>query len=130
ALSFPFNQRWLMGIWSMFFNADRRFEPNPARSEAWNRGAYLSEALAHCGECHTPRNLAFALDNRKKFGGALTAGWRAYNISGDGPTGVGDWKAEDLEQYLSTGHAEGHGTASGPMGEAVDASFRYLVPSD
>ena len=92
-LSFPFNQRWLMGLWSMFFNADRRFEPNPARSEAWNRGAYLSEALAHCGECHTPRNLAFALDNRKKFGGALTAGWRAYNISSDSATGVGDWSA-------------------------------------
>src|SRR5258708_25782123 len=34
-----------------------------------SRGAYLAEALAHCGECHTPRNLAFALNNRKKFGG-------------------------------------------------------------
>ena len=129
-LSFPFNQRWLMGLWSTFFNADRRFEPNPTRSAAWNRGAYLSEALAHCGECHTPRNLAFALNNRKKFVGALTAGWHAYNISGDTATGVGAWSADELEQYLSTGHAEGRGTASGPMGEAVDASFRYLVPSD
>ncbi len=129
-LSFPFNQRWLMGIWSMFFNADRRFEPNTARSPEWNRGAYLAEAFAHCGECHTPRNLAFALDNRKKFGGALTAGWRAYNISGDGPTGVGAWSSDELQRYLATGHAEGRGTASGPMGEAVDASFRHLVPGD
>jgi mono/diheme cytochrome c family protein len=130
ALRFPFNQRWLMGLWSMFFNADRRFEPNTAQSAEWNRGAYLSEALAHCGECHTPRNLAFALNNRKKFGGALTAGWRAYNISGDGATGVGAWSNSELEQYLATGHAEGRGTASGPMGEAVDASFRHLVPGD
>jgi len=130
SLSFPFNQRWLLGLWNTFFNEDRRFEPNTAQSAEWNRGAYLVEALAHCGECHTPRNLAFALDNRKKFAGAVTAGWRAYNISDDRPTGVGDWKAADLEQYLSTGHAEGHGTAAGPMGEAVDASFRYLVPSD
>lgn len=129
-LSFPFNQRWLVGLWSTFFNADRRFEPNTARSAEWNRGAYLSEALAHCGECHTPRNLAFALDNRKKFGGALTAGWRAYNISGDGATGVGAWSDSELEQYLADGHAEGRGTASGPMGEAVDASFRHLVPGD
>jgi mono/diheme cytochrome c family protein len=129
-LTFPFNQRWAMAFWSALFNPETRYEPDTSKSPEWNRGAYLAEALAHCGECHTPRNLAFALDNRKKFGGALTAGWRAYNISGDGPTGVGDWKAEDLEQYLSTGHAEGHGTASGPMGEAVDASFRYLVPSD
>ncbi len=27
-LSFPFNQRWLMGFWSAFFNPDKRFEPN------------------------------------------------------------------------------------------------------
>ena len=47
----------------------------------WNRGAYLAEALAHCGECHTPRNLAFALNSRKKFDGAVAAGWRAFNIS-------------------------------------------------
>jgi mono/diheme cytochrome c family protein len=129
-LSFPFNQRWLMGLWSAFFNADRRFEPNAARSAEWNRGAYLSEAMAHCGECHTPRNLAFALDNRKKFGGAVTAGWRAYNISSDGAAGVGAWSNNELEEYLATGHAEGRGMASGPMGEAVDASFRHLVPSD
>ena len=52
----------------------RAFGPNTAQSAEWNRGAYIAEALAHCGECHTPRNLAFALDNRKKFAGAMTAG--------------------------------------------------------
>jgi mono/diheme cytochrome c family protein len=130
SLSFPFNQRWLMGIWNLFFNADRRFEPNAARSAQWNRGAYLAEALAHCGECHTPRNPAFALDNRRKFAGAVTAGWRAYNITSDGPTGVGQWSSDELERYLATGHAEGRGTASGPMGEAVDASLRHLAPDD
>jgi mono/diheme cytochrome c family protein len=129
-LSFPFNQRWLMGIWNVFFSANKRFEPDTARSAEWNRGAYLAEALAHCGECHTPRNLAFALDNRHKFAGAVTAGWRAYNITSDGPTGVGAWSESELGQYLSTGHAEGRGTASGPMGEAVEASLRYLAPSD
>ena len=72
-----------MVIWSLVFNADTRFEPNTAQSPEWNRGAYLAEALAHCGECHTPRNLAFALDNRNKFAGAVTAGWRAYNITCD-----------------------------------------------
>jgi mono/diheme cytochrome c family protein len=129
-LMFPFNQRWAMGFWSAMFSEDVRFEPNTARSVEWNRGAYLAEALAHCGECHTPRNLAFALDNRKKFGGALTAGWHAFNITSDKATGVGAWSDEDLLAYLSTGHAKGHGTASGPMGEAVDNSFSYLVPED
>ncbi len=129
-LAFPFNQRWLMGIWDVFFNADKRFEPNTDRSPEWNRGAYLSEALAHCGECHTPRNLAFALDNRNKFAGAITAGWRAYNITSDKDTGVGAWTDDQLIAYLATAHAEGRGTASGPMGEAVEASFRHMTASD
>ena len=130
ALAFPFNQRWGMMFWSVLFNPDTRFEPDTSKSPEWNRGAYLAEALAHCGECHTPRNLAFALNNRKKFGGALTAGWRAFNISSDKSTGIGAWRDDDLISYLSVGHAAGHGTASGPMGEAVDQSFSQLAPED
>jgi mono/diheme cytochrome c family protein len=129
-LMFPFNQRWAMNFWSVLFNPDTRFEPDASRAPEWNRGAYLAEALAHCGECHTPRNLAFALDNRKKFGGAVTAGWRAFNISSDKTTGVGAWSDADLISYFSIGHAAGHGTASGPMGEAVDQSFSQLAPDD
>jgi len=129
-LTFPFNQRWAMGIWSALFNANERFKPHTDKSAQWNRGAYLAEALAHCGECHTPRNLAFALNNRKKFGGALTAGWRAYNISGDSASGVGAWSDEDLITYLSLGHAPHHGSAAGPMGEAVDESFSQLAGED
>jgi mono/diheme cytochrome c family protein len=130
ALAFPFNQRWAIGAWSLLFARDSRFDPAPEQSREWNRGAYLAEALAHCGECHTPRNLAFALNNRKKFGGAITAGWHAYNISSDQRTGVGAWHDADLLEYLSTGHARGHGSAAGPMGEAVDESFSHLTADD
>lgn len=129
-LTFPFNQRWGMAFWSALFNADTRFMPNTSQTPEWNRGAYVAEALAHCGDCHTPRNVAFALDNNKKFGGALTAGWRAYNISADKATGVGSWTSEALFSYLSTGHATGHGSASGPMGEAVAHSFSKIAPED
>jgi mono/diheme cytochrome c family protein len=129
-LVFPFNQRWLMGIWSLLFNPDRRFEANPAQSPEWNRGAYLVEAMAHCGECHTPRNLFQALDNRRKFAGATQAGWRAYNITADARSGVGAFSDTDLSAYLATGHADGHGTAAGPMGEAVDKSLSQLASSD
>jgi mono/diheme cytochrome c family protein len=129
-LSFPFNQRFAMMFWEAVFSRGTRFEPDTSKSPEWNRGAYLAEALAHCGECHTPRNLAFALDNRKKFGGAIAAGWRAFNISSDKVTGVGGWSDEDLAAYLSLGHAMGHGTASGPMGEAVDHSFSQMAPED
>jgi mono/diheme cytochrome c family protein len=129
-LTFPFNQRWAMNFWSALFNADERFTPDTTKSPEWNRGAYLAEALAHCGECHTPRNLGFALDNRRKFAGALTAGWRAFNISADKDTGLGAWRDDDIFAYLLIGHAAGHGTASGPMGEAVDESFSQLAPED
>jgi mono/diheme cytochrome c family protein len=129
-LMFPFNQRWSLIFWSTLFNPDKRFEPDTAKTPEWNRGAYLAEALAHCGECHTPRNPGFALDNRAKFAGALTAGWRAYNITSDKGTGVGAWPDDALISYLSTGHATGYGTASGPMGEAVDHGLSRMTPED
>src|ERR1700678_1245588 len=129
-LMFPFNQRWAMNFWSVLFNPDTRFEPDASKSAEWNRGAYLAEALAHCGECHTPRNLAFALNNRRKFAGAVTAGWRAFNISSDKTTGVGGWSDDEVLAYLTTGHALNRGTAAGPMGEAVDESFSQSAPED
>jgi mono/diheme cytochrome c family protein len=130
SLAFPFNQRSLMALWSLFFNPDTRYEPNTERSAEWNRGAYVVEALEHCGECHTPRNLVYALNQRRKFAGATQAGWRAYNITPDPTTGIGAWSDEDIMHYLSLGHADGRGTASGPMGEAVDESISHLEPAD
>jgi mono/diheme cytochrome c family protein len=129
-LSWPYNQRSLLALWDVMFNADERFRPSVDQSLQWNRGAYLAEALGHCGECHTPRNLAYALDNHRKFAGAVTAGWRAYNITSDKVSGLGDWSEEDVYLYLSTGHANGHGGAAGPMGEAADKSLSFLAPDD
>lgn len=129
-LAFPFNQRWLLAVWSMAFSADERFTYNGERTAEWNRGAYLAEAMGHCGECHTPRTFAFSLDNRRKFSGSKAAGWHAYNITSDNETGIGDWSSPEIAQYISRGHAEGRGTAGGPMGEAVDQSLRYLTGAD
>jgi mono/diheme cytochrome c family protein len=129
-IAWPFNQRDLVAMWNVFYKSNEQFQPNPSQSAEWNRGAYLAEAMGHCGECHTPRNLAFALNNRSKFSGALTAGWRAYNISADKASGLGDWSDADLATYLSTGHADGHGGSAGPMGEATDNSLTYLTPGD
>jgi mono/diheme cytochrome c family protein len=130
SLNFPFNQRWLMAFWNIFFAADERFRPVTAQSPQWNRGAYIAEALGHCGECHTPRNLAYALDNRRKFAGEIAGGWRAYNITSDPGTGIGAWSDDQLFDYLATGHAQGRGTASGPMGENVDQRMDLLAPDD
>jgi mono/diheme cytochrome c family protein len=128
--AFPYNQRWLMTIWEKLFDPDHRFRPVEGQSAEWNRGAYLVEAAGHCGECHTPRNLMQALDQRRKFAGGVAEGWNAYNISTDKVSGIGDWSAEELNAYLSTGHAKGRGVASGPMGEAIDVSLSSLTKSD
>jgi mono/diheme cytochrome c family protein len=129
-MKFPYNQRWLMGIWSAFYNPDQRFQPLQNRSSEWNRGAYLVEGLGHCGDCHTPRNIAQALDNRRKFEGAVADGWRAYNITSDKASGVGEWSDAELIEYLHAGHAVGRGSVGGPMAEVVDASLRNLLPAD
>jgi mono/diheme cytochrome c family protein len=129
-LSFPFNQRYGMRAWNLLFLPKHRFTPDSAQSVAWNRGAYLVEALGHCGECHTPRNLLMGLDSGRKFAGADQVGWHAYNLTSDRTNGLGGWSDAQIAQYLSTGHADGHGPASGPMAEAVENSLRYLSQYD
>ncbi len=129
-IRFPFNQRWGMVFWNLLNNPGRRFQPNSGRSAEYNRGAYLVDVLGHCGECHTPRNVMMGLENSRKLAGSEQAGWRAYNLSSDRTAGLGGWSDNDLEQYLATGHADGHGPASGPMAEVVDGSLRYLKPED
>ncbi len=130
AMIFPADQRWLMAVWKALFSREQGFQPVAGRSVEWNRGAYLAEALAHCGDCHTQRTLLQSLDNRRKFAGGVASGWNAYNITSDRLTGVGAWSDDDLVSYLSSGHASGHGTATGPMGDAVDLGLRYLTPGD
>ena len=54
-MKFPYDQRWGLAFWNMVNAPNHRLEPDTSKSAAWNRGAYLVEALGHCGECHTPR---------------------------------------------------------------------------
>ncbi len=130
ALGFPFDQRWAMGFWNAAFFKQGRFEGDASKTAQWNQGAYLATALGHCAECHTPRNLAFALEKSKDLAGASLQGWRAYNISADPVHGVGGWSDAELASYLSSGHADGRGSAGGPMGEAIANSLQYLRPED
>jgi mono/diheme cytochrome c family protein len=129
-LSFPFNQRWTMALWNLAFLNAHRFRGTPGLSAEENRGAYLATVLGHCGECHTPRNIAFAMDSSRQFAGAKVQGWHAYNITPDDASGIGDWSNQQLSDYLKTGHSDGRGSAAGPMGEAVANSLQYLTPTD
>ncbi len=129
-LKFPFDQRYLMRAWKLLFVPNHPFTPDSSKDAAWNRGAYVVEALGHCGECHTPRNIMQGLDNSKKFAGAEQVGWRAYNLTSDPDHGLGGWSDAQFVQYLSIGRADGHGPASGPMAEAVGYSLRFLTGDD
>ena len=129
-LGFPFNQRWAMGFWNAAFFKSQRFVADSSKSPQWNSGAYLAGALGHCAECHTPRNVGFGLEKRNELAGELLQGWRAYNITADPVHGIGAWSDGEVANYLSTGHAGGRGSASGPMGEAVENSLQFLKPED
>lgn len=130
AMRFPYNQRWLMAFWSWMFDSNERFVADSGQSPEWNRGKYLVEGLGHCGECHTPRNMLQARKSSEPYGGAVTQGWKAYDISSDQQSGIGAWTPQAMEAYLSTGFAEGHGPASGPMAEAISNSLRHLTVDD
>ncbi|MET0292720.1 MAG: cytochrome c, partial [Steroidobacteraceae bacterium] len=70
-MKFPFGQRALMGAWKAMFFEEGKFQPDPKQSEQWNRGAYLVQGLAHCGACHTPRNLLGAEKMDRAFSGGV-----------------------------------------------------------
>src|SRR5262249_24180873 len=48
----------------------------------------------------------------------------------DKRSGVGAWSDDEIFAYLAKGHAAGRGTASGPMGEAVDRSLNHMEAAD
>jgi mono/diheme cytochrome c family protein len=129
-IGFPFNQRWGLHLWDVVFFRRQSYVPVAAQDTQWNRGAYLTTALGHCGECHTPRNLGFAMSSARFLAGAEIEGWVAPNLTQDGKSGLGDWSVAQLEQYLSRGHAPGRSSASGPMAEVISNSLQYLSGSD
>ncbi|NBA93368.1 cytochrome c [Pseudomonas sp. R5(2019)] len=129
ALPFPFNVRVSMALWNVLFLDDRVYQPDPAQSEAWNRGAYLVQGLTHCSTCHTPRNLLMAEDAARDLAGGEVGVWHAPNITADSYSGIGGWSGEELVQYLKRGNIA-KGQASGPMAEAIDHSLQYLSDAD
>ena len=129
-LSFPFNQRWGMRVWK-WFNFDKgELKNDPSKSADWNRGAYLVEALEHCGTCHTPRTLTMGMDTDKAFSGGDLGSWVAFNITPDKNAGIGTWSQQELVTYLKTGFVAGKASASGAMSEAIEHSLQHLTDSD
>lgn len=129
-LPFPFSVRASMMGWNLLFLDDKTFAPDPSRSAAWNRGAYLAEALAHCSTCHTPRNALMAEKAGALMAGSSLGTWYAPNITSDEAHGIGSWSAGEIETYLSTGRSGAGSQAGGPMLEAIDNSLSKLRRED
>ncbi len=118
-LPFPLNVRLVMFGWNVLFFRQGPYRLDPAHDEAWNRGAYLTEGLGHCGACHTPRNFLGAEERNKKLSGGEIEGWTAYALNASSPAPV-PWTAEALSHYLHYGFEQSHGVARGPMVPVVD----------
>ncbi len=120
-LGFPFNIRQTIGGWKLLFLKDDWVLPGNLTPTA-ARGRYIAEAMAHCGECHTPRNLLGGMDTARWLAGAP-------NPSGDGripnvtPGKLG-WTAADIVQYLTTGFTPEYDSVGGHMAHVVENMAR------
>jgi nicotinate dehydrogenase subunit B len=118
ALAFPFNLRPLLAGWNALFHQAGALQPDPAKSELWNRGAYLVEGLGHCGACHSPRNALGAEKANAYLAGGVAEGWEAPALTSLSRAPI-PWSEDDLYAYLRTGESRFHGVAAGPMAPVV-----------
>jgi mono/diheme cytochrome c family protein len=128
-LRWPLNYRVVMRGWNLLFFKPGTFEKNPQKSAEWNRGAYLVEGAAHCGACHTPKNM-FGADKRgQSYGGGLVDGWFAPRLDGAMRSGLKSWSVEDITEYLQSGR-NGKSNAGKPMAEVVVNSTSKMSDAD
>ncbi|MFP4043858.1 MAG: c-type cytochrome [Rhodosalinus sp.] len=115
-VEFPYTLRRGIGLWKRLY-LEEEFVMSHAGTDELERGRYLVEALAHCAECHTPRD---------RFGGLDPARWMegAPNPSGRGripaitPDEL-DWSASDIAWYLESGFTPDYDSAGGTMADVV-----------
>lgn len=129
ALAFPFNIRYSLIGWRELFFEKGAFKPTPSKDAEWNRGAYLVDALGHCGDCHTPRNLLGATESSKALAGAPIDNWYAPDLTTDTLKNLDGWTKPTLAAYLKSGSAK-QTTVFGPMYEVVHDSLGYLTDQD
>lgn len=115
-LGFPFNIRLSLGGWKLLFlNGD--WVMAEAATPQLERGRYLVEALGHCAECHTPRNVLGGLDRSRWMAGAPNPSGKG-TIPGIAP-GKLDWKEADIAYYLETGFTPDFDSSGGEMVEVI-----------
>lgn len=127
-LRFPYTLRFLVRVWRWLFFRPGPFVPDPAVPERVNRGAYLANALGHCGECHTPRNLFGALRrDRHLAGGKGPDGKDVPNLT---PTRLKKWSDGELREFLTLGTTPDGDVPAEAMGEVIRNTTSQLTPED
>ncbi|WP_297489601.1 c-type cytochrome [Acidocella sp.] len=130
SLNFPFNQRPVLLGWRILFFRSGPMKMAANWDEHMKNGAYLTEALGHCAECHTPRNILSAMETGAWLAGSPIDAYYAPNISSDKTYGVGGWSQADLVAYLHDDGNLNKGSPYGPMGDMTDHSTSLIPVSD
>ncbi|MBD3677688.1 MAG: cytochrome c [Rhodobacteraceae bacterium] len=125
-IGFPFNIRRLIAGWKLLYSG-RGWVVEGGLSPEETRGRYLVEALAHCGECHTPRDALGGLKRNAWLSGAPNPSGKG-TIPNIAPGGL-DWSAADIAYYLKTGFTPEFDSAGGHMAEVVQ-NLAHLPDDD
>lgn len=119
----------VMAFWRMVGFHPGPYESDPDRSEQWNRGAYLVQAVGHCGECHTPRNGIGVPKKDETFAGFEGPPEKAPNIT-PSDDGIGRWSHEDVLSFLQLGILPNGDFVGGGMGHVVYEGTSKLSADD
>jgi mono/diheme cytochrome c family protein len=105
-LPFPFTIRRAIGLWKLVFLDRTPIRNDSGHDPTWNRGHYLVEAVSHCAECHSTRNLFLAVESSTRFAGGPDPSSVGYtpNIT---PAAIGDWSIQQISETLRTGVTPG-----------------------
>jgi mono/diheme cytochrome c family protein len=127
-LSPLFRIRQIVGLWKFLFFEQEPIVADRDHDGAWNRGRYLVEAVTHCAECHSSRNLLGAIKENTRFAGGVDPEGTGYipNIT---PSRIGDWTERDIAEMLKTGGTPNHGRVGSSM-TAVVTNLASLPQSD
>ena len=130
-LRFPYNTQAALAVWRALYFEPARFTPDNTQSASWNRGAYLTQGLAHCSACHSPRDNWGGIDSARMLAGGLmpVQNWYAPALTAPHEAGLANWSPQHIVQLLKTGTAPG-ATVAGPMAEVVLHSTQYLSDVD
>jgi mono/diheme cytochrome c family protein len=127
---FPFNIRAGNAAWQALFFKPQRWKPVPDKTADWNRGDYLVTVLGHCGECHTPKDVAKAQELGHHLTGGQLEAWYAPDISNDPLSGISEFNVDQVAHFLKTGVLPNNTVAFGPMQETIHDSLSHLTDGD